>query len=448
MGSLFGTDGVRGIANRGLDCPLAYNIGRAVAAIIAEGKDKKPLFLIGGDTRTSTEMLSAAVSAGICSSGADVIRLGVIPTPAVSYLVGKYRADAGIVISASHNPFEYNGIKIFGADGKKLPDMLEDRIEATVSGGAGELPSPVGEAVGNIRLSDKSSDDYIKHIIDSSEYSFEGIKVAVDCANGASSATAGEIFTKLGATVSLINASPDGKNINTDCGSTHIEALGAYVRENRLDCGAAFDGDADRCIFVDENGEEVDGDAIMAICALDLAERGRLRGNRVVGTVMTNLGFVKFCDSHGINFTATKVGDRFVLEEMLLADCSFGGEPSGHIIFRDHAVTGDGQLTAVQLLSLIKRSGKPLSELSSVMVPFPQVTVNVPVTPGGKLRFYTDERIGRAIEAGKESLGDDGRLIVRPSGTEPYIRVTAECKSREEAQSITARLAELINNTL
>lgn len=448
MGILFGTDGVRGVANRELDCPLAYLIGRATAAILAEGKAQKPFFLIGGDTRASTAMLSAAVISGLCSAGADVLDLGVAPTPAVSYLVLKHRADAGIVVSASHNPFEYNGIKIFGPDGRKLPDMLEDKIESIVLHGREGLASPIGESVGRLRTMDKPLTDYIKHTIDSSECSLEGIKTAIDCSNGAATVTAEKIFTSLGASVSIINASPDGKNINKDCGSTHIETLGAFVRENGLDCGAAFDGDADRCIFVDENGKEVDGDAIMAICALDLAERGRLRGQRVVGTVMTNLGFVRFCDAHGIAFIATKVGDRFVLEEMFLADCSFGGEPSGHIIFRDHSVTGDGQLTAVKLLSLMKRRGKPLSKLASVMVPFPQVTVNVPASPEGKLRFYTDEKIGSAIETEKERLGDDGRLIVRPSGTEPFIRITAECRDRAQAQEVAARLAELISKNL
>lgn len=448
MGRLFGTDGVRGIANRELSCPIAYGIGRAAAALLNEGNTQRPLILVGGDTRASTGMLSAAISAGLCSSGADVMDLGVLPTPAISFLVGKYKAVAGIVVSASHNPFEYNGIKIFGADGRKLPDMLEDKIESTVLDGKDGLYCPIGNNVGRIGTADKPSIDYIKHIINTVKCSFEGIKIALDCANGAASATAGEIFTSLGASVSIINASPDGQNINKSCGSTHIEALGAFVKENRLDCGAAFDGDADRCIFVDENGKEVDGDAIMAICSLDLAEHGRLRENRVVGTVMTNLGFRKFCEAHGIDFTATKVGDRFVLEEMLLGNCSFGGEPSGHIIFRDFSMTGDGQLTAVQLVSLIKRSGKPLSELASVMIPFPQVTVNIPVTPEGKLRFYTDERIIGAIEYEKERLGDDGRLIVRPSGTEPFIRVTAECRSRRQAEEITSRLAELIFKTL
>lgn len=448
MGILFGTDGVRGVANRELDCPLAYLIGRAVASILSEGKTQKPLFLTGGDTRASTGMLSAAVASGLCSAGADVLDLGVAPTPALSYLVLKHRADAGIVISASHNPFEYNGIKIFGPDGRKLPDMLEDRIEDIVLHGGESLHSPVGEGVGRLYSAEKQLIDYIKHTIDSSECSLEGIKTAIDCANGAATVTAEKIFTSLGASVSIINDSPDGKNINKDCGSTRIEALGTYVRENGLDCGAAFDGDADRCIFVDENGKEVDGDAIMAICALDLAERGRLRGNRVVGTVMTNLGFVRFCDEHGINFTATKVGDRFVLEEMFLADCSFGGEPSGHIIFRDHSVTGDGQLTAVKLLSLMKRSGKKLSELASVIVPYPQVTLNVPVSPEGKLRFYTNEEITSATESEKERLGDRGRLIVRPSGTEPFIRITAECRDRAQAQEVAARLAGIISENL
>lgn len=444
MGRLFGTDGVRGIANTELTCERALEIGRAAAEVLADGCRRRPLFVIGSDTRTSSDMLSCAVTAGVCSMGADVINLGVVPTPAVAYLVGKYKADAGIMISASHNPSEFNGIKIFSGDGYKLPDALEERIEAIVLDHESKLESPIGAGVGKLTHATNAVKDYVNHVKSSVLYSLDGMNIGIDCSNGSASATARELFTALGANAHILNDEPNGSNINENCGSTHIENLAKYVVENGLDCGVAFDGDADRCLAVDEKGNIIDGDMIMAICALDLKERGRLNHNAVVGTIMTNFGFGKFCEENGLKYVATKVGDRFVLEEMLLEDYSFGGEQSGHVIFRDFATTGDGQLTACQLLSLIRRKGKKLSELASVMTRYPQTIVNLTVSAEGKLLFYTDKEIKDVIDEAKNVLGKTGRVVVRPSGTEPLIRVMAEGESIELIKEVANKVADVI----
>lgn len=448
MGRLFGTDGVRGIANTELNPERAMEIGKAAAEVLTEGCRRRPLFAIGSDTRTSSDMLMSAVSAGICSMGADVINLGVVPTPAVAYLVGKYKADAGIMISASHNPSEFNGIKIFSGDGYKLPDALEERIEAIVLDKESRLAPPIGAEVGRITYAEKAAKDYIDHIRSSVLFSPHGMNVAIDCSNGSASATARQIFESLGVNAHILNDSPDGVNINKNCGSTHIDVLAKYVVENSLDCGVAFDGDADRCLAVDEKGNVIDGDMIMAICALDLNERGRLNHGAVVGTIMTNFGFGKFCEENNLKFVATKVGDRFVLEEMLLEDYSFGGEQSGHIIFRDFSTTGDGQLTACQLLSLMRRKGKKLSELASVMTRYPQVIVNLTVSAEGKLLFYTDREVKESIEKAKNELGDLGRVVVRPSGTEPLIRVMAEGNDMEQIKKVCDDIASIIEKRL
>ena len=448
MGRLFGTDGVRGIANTELTCERALDIGRAAAEVLSEGCDHRPLFVVGSDTRTSSDMLMCAVAAGICSMGADVISLGVVPTPAVAFLVGKYKADAGVMISASHNPSEFNGIKIFSADGYKLPDALEERIEAIVLDHESKLERPVGKEVGRLRFSADGVKDYSEHLKGSVPSMLSGVKVAIDCANGSASVSAAKLFSDLGADATILNASPDGSNINENCGSTHIDVLAKFVTENGFDCGIAFDGDADRCLAVDELGNIIDGDMIMAICALDLLERGKLNHRAVVGTIMTNFGFGKFCEANGLKFVATKVGDRFVLEEMLLEDYSFGGEQSGHIIFREFATTGDGQLTACQLLSLIARKKKKLSELASVMTRYPQTMVNLKVSAEGKLLFYTDKEIKEAIESAKEELGKTGRIVVRPSGTEPLIRVMTEGENMTQIEEITERVASVIKKRL
>ena len=445
MGRLFGTDGVRGIANKELTCERAMEIGRAAAAIISDGgSENAPIFVIGSDTRASSDMLSCALAAGLCSVGASVINLGVVPTPAVAYLVGKYNADAGIMISASHNPAEFNGIKIFNGSGYKLADMLEERIEEIVLDKAIVPTLAEGSRVGKVIYADGAINDYIEHIKSSVTGDLSGLKIAVDCANGSSSVSARRLFEELGVEVTVLNDQPDGININEGCGSTHIEGLADYVVKNKLDCGVAFDGDADRCLCIDENGNIVDGDMIMAICALSMKKEGRLNRNTVVGTILTNFGFTKFCEENDLRFIATKVGDRYVLEEMLLEDYSFGGEQSGHVIFREFATTGDGQLTAIQLLSRMKSENKTLSSLASVMTRYPQVAVNIAISPEGKLAFYTDKVVDNKINEAKELLGDSGRIVVRPSGTEPLIRVMVEGKDEKQITDVATDVANII----
>lgn len=447
MGRLFGTDGVRGIANVELTCELALAIGRAVSVILTDKNNNPPTVVVGYDTRISSDMLANSIMAGLCSMGANTVMLGVTSTPAVAYLVNKIKADAGIMISASHNPSEYNGIKIFSANGYKLPDALEDQIETIIL-----MPDKYIEAsskkVGRVIYAQHLREEYAEYIKSTATSDFAGLKIAVDCANGSASESAPKIFRELGAEVHVMAAEPDGYNINANCGSTHIETLKEYVISNGLDAGIAFDGDADRCLLIDETGELVDGDFITAICALDMKKSGKLKNSTVVGTVMTNFGFTKFCKENGINFIPTKVGDRYVLEEMLLGDYKIGGEQSGHIIFSDYATTGDGQLTAIQVLSLMKRSKKSLFELKSVMTRFPQELINVEVSAEGKLKFYTDTELQQAIKAAEEELGENGRILVRPSGTEPLIRVMTEGVDKRTITEIAVRIAEIIEFNL
>lgn len=449
MGRLFGTDGVRGIANEGLTCELALEIGRAAANVLKSGGNRRRLLCaIGMDTRISSDMLASAITAGLCSVGADVINLGVVPTPAVAYLVGKYKCDMGIMISASHNPAEFNGIKIFSGDGYKLPDALEEQIEALVLDNKEALRSADARDIGKVSYSSTAVRDYIDHLKSTVAFSLEGLNIAVDCANGSSSMTAQTLLTELGANVHMLFDNPDGLNINEKCGSTHMEALREYVVNNSLDAGLAFDGDADRFLCVDDKGNYIDGDQIMAICSLDMVERGKLPKKTVVGTIMSNLGFIKFCEANDIRFVATKVGDRFVLEEMLLEGYGFGGEQSGHIIFKDFATTGDGQLTAIQLLSITKRKGIKLSDLSDTMTKYPQTMINLTVSAEGKLAYYTDETVKEAIEDARNTLGDDGRIVVRPSGTEPLIRVMVEGKDMKTIEAVAKKVASVIMERL
>lgn len=448
MGRLFGTDGIRGIANRDLTCELAMNLGRAAAMILSSNSRRRPLFVVGMDTRISSEMLSSSLTAGLCSVGADVLVLGVVPTPAVAYLIGKYKADAGVMISASHNSAEYNGIKMFSGDGYKLPDALEEQIETIILDEVKEYRPVEGANVGKVTYMKNAVKDYIDHLKSTLPNSLDGLKIAVDCANGSASVTARDLMEQLGADATILFSEPDGININEKCGSTHIEELSKYVVENKMDLGVAFDGDADRCLCVDENGNLIDGDQIMAICANDMKERGRLAKNTVIGTILTNLGFVKYCEANDTNFIATKVGDKFVLEEMLLEEYNFGGEQSGHIIFRDFATTGDGELTAIQLLSLVKRSGKKLSELAKIMTRYPQVSINVNVTNDGKVKFYTNTTVKESIENAKTKLADKGRIVVRPSGTEPKIRVMVECNDEKIMNDVANEVAEVVKKEL
>ena len=447
MGRLFGTDGARGVANTELTCELAMQIGRAAAMVLIEGDHQRPKVMIGSDTRLSGEMLESALAAGLCSVGADVLLLGVVPTPAVAYLVKEYGYDAGIMISASHNPYEYNGIKIFQANGFKLPDMLENAIESIILDDVATPPAKVGAEIGTITRSETAHSDYINHILSTSEYRYNGMKVALDCANGSSSTTARKLFEYLGCECIVIGAEPNGININDQCGSTHVEALQQVVKENGCDVGFAFDGDADRLIAVDENGEIVDGDKIIALCAMDMKETGRLKNDTAVVTVMSNMGFFKFADENGIHCEKTKVGDRYVLENMLENDFIIGGEQSGHIIFREHATTGDGELSALKLLCVMKETGKKLSELAAEMTVFPQVLINVRVSQMGKARYNNDAEIKKAIESAERELGDDGRVLVRVSGTEPLVRVMLEGKDIEEITAIANKIADEIKRT-
>ena len=444
MGRLFGTDGVRGVANSELTCEMAMRIGRAAAMVLTDSNHRHPKVLIGKDTRLSSDMLEAAITAGLCSVGANVVQLGVVPTPAVAFLVGKYKADAGVMLTASHNPCEFNGIKIFSGDGYKLPDALEEQIEAIVLDHVADPPVPIAGDLGSVAAAPAGVRDYVNHIKSTVAFSLDGMRVGIDCANGSACRTAELLFTELGAECHMMANQPNGVNVNDDCGSTHMEALMSFVRENKLDAGIAFDGDADRCLAVDENGDLVDGDFIMAICAADMKSRGKLEKNTAVGTIMTNMGFTKFCDDNEIHFEATKVGDRYVLEEMLLEGYNFGGEQSGHVIFLDFSTTGDGQLTAAQLLSILHRRNAQLSSLATLMTRYPQVMVNIQVAPDGKLRFYTDTAVKEAIERAKEKLGKNGRIVVRPSGTEPLLRVMLE---GEDADYIAA-LAETVANVI
>lgn len=449
MGRLFGTDGIRGVANKELTCELATKLGRAAAAVLTNKSTRHPRVIIGKDTRLSSDMLESAMTAGLCSVGASVVLLGVVPTPAVAYLVEKYKADAGIMISASHNSYEYNGIKIFSGDGYKLPDDLEERIESIILGEVPLPPQPADFDIGTVTTAPNAIRDYIEHVKSTVHFSLDGLTIALDCANGSSSKTAETLFTELGATVHMLSDEPNGININDNCGSTHMEALSEYVKaHSEVDAGIAFDGDADRCLAVDENGDEVDGDFIMAICGMDMKSRGKLNKSCIVGTVMTNLGFIKFCEANDIRFEATKVGDRYVLETMLLENYSLGGEQSGHVIFRDFATTGDGQLTAAQMLSIMKRRGAKLSDLKTVMERYPQTMVNVRVTPDGKVAFYTDPKVKKAIDAATKALNSNGRVLVRPSGTEPLLRVMVEGQDLEQIRKLANDIAEVIKEEL
>ncbi len=449
MGRLFGTDGARGVANKDLTPELAMKIGRAAAMVlIEENEHKRPKVLIGMDTRLSGDMLESAIAAGLCSVGADVLLLGVIPTPAVAFLVQDYGYDAGIVISASHNPYEYNGIKIFQGNGMKLPDAVEEEIEAIILDEVRTPPVKVGADVGRISYAENAHKDYINHLLCTTGFRYNGVKVALDCANGASSTTAEKLFNYMGCDVSVLSADPDGININDNCGSTHIGNLQKFVKENGCDVGFAFDGDADRLIAVDENGEIVDGDKIIALCAKDMKEHGRLNKDTAVVTVMSNMGFFKFAEEEGIHCEKTAVGDRYVLENMLANGYNIGGEQSGHVIFLDYATTGDGELTAIQILKAMKRSGKKLSELASVMDIYPQVLINVKVSKTGRVRFADDEEIKEAIRHAEEELGDTGRVLVRVSGTEPLVRVMLEGKDTDQITHLGEVIAEVVRERL
>ena len=445
MGRIFGTDGARGVANTEISCTLAMDIGRAAAMVVARDHPKrKPVFLVGHDTRISHDMLESAIAAGLCSVGADVVTLGTVPTPAVAYLVANSDADAAIMLSASHNPYEFNGIKIFGAEGFKLTDEEEMEIEEIVLDHVLPYDLKWNDELGVIRSGETLVEQYIDHIVSTVEGDLSCIRVAADCANGSASATAAKIFAKLGADVTILNDEPNGVNINDNCGSTHIDVLGKYVRENGFDLGVAFDGDADRCLAVDESGELVDGDKLIAIFASQLKQEGKLANNTAVVTVMSNMGFFKFAEQTGIHVEKTSVGDRYVLQNMLEHGHCIGGEQSGHIIFREFMTTGDGQLTAVQLLRAIKKSGKKLSELAQLMQVYPQVILNVRADKEMKRMVKVDEGVLKRQQQLEEGMNGNGRILVRPSGTEPVIRIMVEGLDREAIMNAAKSMEQII----
>ena len=448
MKKLFGTDGVRGLANSDLTCELAMQIGKATAsALMLENKKCKHI-IIGKDTRLSSSMLETAVASGICSMGTDVTLLGVVPTPTVAYLVKKHNADAGIMISASHNPWMYNGIKIFGSDGMKVSDSIELLIEKLIHSGDVSGGMNPGTHVGECRRSQTGKDDYCRYISSTCDIALDGLKVLFDCANGSSGATASNIFHASGSDCTIVNDFPDGVNINNQCGSTFIENLCRQVTDGGYDVGFAFDGDADRVLAVDHLGNIVDGDKILAILSKHFMEKDMLVGNKVAGTVMSNLGFVKFCSENGIEMVQTGVGDRYVMEAMENENLVLGGEQSGHTIIRNYQTTGDGQLTAIQILKIMKETGKSLEQLSKVMRTYPQILKNITVDNGQKSWILDDDAVIKVIQMWENKLKDNGRILVRSSGTEPLIRVMVEGSDDSIINSCADEISHVIKGRL
>lgn len=446
MGRLFGTDGVRGVANSELTPELAFSLGKAGAYVLSKESEKKPTFLIGMDTRISGDMLENALSAGILAVGGDVIKVGVLPTPAIAHLVKHYDADAGIVISASHNPYEYNGIKFFNSEGFKLDDSIEEEIEDIILRQIDVNSHITHDQIGKCREADDNAlDIYVKFLESTADFTLKGRKIVLDCANGAAYQAARMVYDRLGANTVTIGVSPNGTNINDGCGSTHPELLQeAVIREGAF-IGLAYDGDADRLIAVDEKGRIIDGDKLICICAKMLKEEGRLAKNLVTGTVMSNIGFHKYLKDMGCETRATDVGDRYVLEDMLKTGGIIGGEQSGHIIFLDKTTTGDGILSSIQLVRAVLKSGKNASELSDEIKIYPQVLVNAKVTNENKKRYTEDEEVVKAFNEVSAKLGDTGRLLVRPSGTEPLVRVMIEGEDTESITEMAEELADMLS---
>jgi len=446
MGKLFGTDGIRGVANEKLDSILAYKLGQACAFKLTDSAHHARI-LIGRDTRISGDMLESALVAGICSAGATAEVLGVVPTPAVAYLTRLYGADAGIVISASHNTVEYNGLKVFNGQGYKLADEIEAEIEEMIlSGNVPELPSGIN--LGRKVEHTSATEDYAAYLCSNAEATLEGLHIVLDGANGAVYSIAPQVFSALGAKVDCIGNTPDGTNINDGCGSTHPEKLQQAVKELGADIGLAFDGDADRLIAVDEQGRIVDGDRVMAVCALDMKAHGKLSKDTVVGTVMSNLGLQLYLESHGIQLIKTAVGDRYVLEELLASGYNFGGEQSGHVIILDKNTTGDAMLTALQLLGVVVRSGKTLGTLAYDVEILPQVLVNAKVSEQKKYAYAEDAEIQQAIAEVEQAMAGKGRVLIRPSGTEPLVRVMIEGENIDFIRAQAEKVAALIEKKL
>ncbi len=445
MGKYFGTDGVRGVANTELTPELAFKLGRYGGYVLTKSSDK-PKVLIGRDTRISGHMLEGALVAGLLSIGAEVMRLGVISTPGVAYLTKAISAQAGVMISASHNPVEDNGIKFFGPDGFKLLDHQEEEIEKLLDQEEDTLPRPVAGSVGQLNDYFEGGQKYLQYLKQTVEEDFSGIHIALDCANGAASSLAPHLFADLEADISTIGTNPNGLNINDGVGSTHPEKLAQFVLDRKADIGLAFDGDADRLIAIDENGAIVDGDQIMFICAKYFKEQGRLRHQTVVSTVMSNLGFYKAVEAAGIEAKQTAVGDRYVMEEMRRGGYNLGGEQSGHIIFLDYNTTGDGLLSALQLVNIMKVTKKPLSLLASEMTKFPQKLVNIRVED--KQAMLTNEAINEKIRRVEEAMGGEGRILVRPSGTEPLVRVMAEAPTQELCDQYVQEIVDVVKKEM
>ena len=448
MGKLFGTDGIRGIANVQLDAPLAYRIGQAAAIVLSRGQEKKPVVVIGKDTRISSDMLEGAITAGLCACGADVHTLGVISTPAVALNTLMSKASAGVVISASHNPYEYNGIKFFGPDGSKLPDEMELAIEELILSDE-ELPVKTGGDIGVTYNDRHSAELYTRYLADSVKAEPHDLRVLMDCANGAASATAQRLFNRYDIDVTYINDKPNGTNINNGCGSTHLNVLGEMVAKGCYDVGIAFDGDADRCLAVDEKGNEIDGDKIMAIIANAMNESGDLKNGGFVATVMSNMGLHKYAQERGYRVLCANVGDRNVREMMVKEDMVLGGEQSGHIIILNHMPTGDGQLTALHFLSIISKYGAPVSSLIAPIKRYPQVLINVPGPHSAveKDALIQSEVVQTAIREKEQEMAGSGRILVRPSGTEALLRVMVEAPDEETANSVALALADVIKNS-
>lgn len=448
MARMFGTDGVRGVANEELTPLLAMQLGQAGAYVLTRENKHKPTIMVGCDTRISGDMLANALMAGICSVGANAVYVGVIPTPAIAYLTKKCKVEAGVVISASHNPMEFNGIKFFDGNGYKLPDALEDEIEALIRNGLQGIEFPSGSGVGRIKYRRDAREEYINHAVSAVPVDLSNLKVVVDCAEGASNYTSVEALRQLGAHVVPIHNLPDGTNINANCGSTHMQELQARVVFEKADVGLAFDGDADRLLAVDELGNVVDGDQIMAIVGAHMRNMGKLKQNTLVVTVMSNLGLFLFGDREKIHIEKTKVGDRYVLERMREIGANLGGEQSGHIIFLDENTTGDGLLSALHLLEVMVVTGKPLSELSKVMTVMPQALVNVKVPNHRKEHFMEYPEIAEAIEELEKEFAGEGRVLIRPSGTEPKVRVMIEGKDKAKIDAEAHRIADLIQQLM
>ncbi|TFV88247.1 phosphoglucosamine mutase [Blastococcus sp. CT_GayMR16] len=442
-GRLFGTDGVRGLANADLTPELALSVARAAAGVLADRDGtRRPVAVVGRDPRASGEMLEAAVVAGLTSAGAEVLRAGVLPTPALAYLTARTDADLGVMISASHNPMPDNGIKLFSRGGQKLPDAVEAAIERTVVSGASADHRPTGAGVGRVRDLPDAADDYVAHLLSTVDRPLTGLSLVVDGAHGAAATIAPEVYRRAGATVHAIGCDPDGWNINDGIGSTHLGPLIDAVRQQGAHLGLAHDGDADRCLAVTAEGDLVDGDAILAVCALALHERGELAQDTVVATVMSNLGFHHTMRDAGIAVHTTAVGDRYVLEALRARSLSLGGEQSGHLVFLDHATTGDGLLTGLALMSRMAATGASLADLAAVVQKLPQILINVPVTD--RLAVAASDEVAEAVNAVEAELGDTGRVLLRPSGTEQLVRVMVEAPTQEQADEVAARLAEVV----